>query len=457
LVLVSLISTAAALAVERAWDHERTARRQEERATIEASDNFAMARDAVNRLLSELAKGRLAALPEEVRRRLAVDAAEFNERFLRMRPHDPVLRRDAARIFLEAGNIDRSLGRVTEAVAAYTRSVAVLEQLAQEFPNEMRYRDQLAETLHEAADLLHRDGRPASAEQFCRQGLALAEHLLDQAPNSTAFRRTKATCVNSLAEILVDMGRYADAFDAGQQSLAIWGPLAKADGATYLDEIVFGIFLKDQGRVLQQAGRSREAEPLLLQAIERLGALADGPLDPKRLGKLAENVIRSNATFILRLAQTELGLALSAEPGRRSDAKGALDAAVDGLTKLGAGTSSNAGHRKALALAYLARGSLRSTPGEAEADWVEARKMLEKLAAEFPHNATYQGPLALVLGRLGHLALDKGDRTAARPLLEEAVRHEKQALEANPDSPPDRRNHARLLDELDALGGSAQH
>ncbi len=350
------------LAVERAWDHERTARKQEERATIEASDNFAMARDAVNRLLSELAKGRLAALPEEVRRRLAVDAAEFNERFLRMRPRDPLVRRAAARIFLEAGNINRSLGRVTEAVAAYTRSVAVLEQLVREFPNEARYRDQLAETLREAADLLHRDGRPASAEKFCRQSLALAERLLDQAPNDTAFRRTKATSVNSLAEILVDMGRYAEAVDAGDQALAIWGPLARADGATYLDQVVFGVFLKDQGRVLREAGRSREAEPLLLQAIERLRALADGPLDPQRLGKLAENVIRSNATFILRLAQTELGIAVSSDPRRRSDAKRALDAAVDGLTNLGAGTSSNSGQRKALALAYLAQAHCARRP-----------------------------------------------------------------------------------------------
>ncbi len=83
--------------------------------------------------------------------------------------------------------------------------------------------------------------------------------------------------------------------------------------------------------------------------------------------------------------------------------------------------------------------------------------MLEKLVAEFPHNATYQGPLALVLGHFGRLALHKGDRSAARPLLEEALRHEKQALDANPDSPPDRLNHTRLLDDLAAAGRSAQH
>jgi len=456
LVLITAVSSAASLVVERARRFERRARKQEATATAEASNNFAMARDAVNRLLSELGKGRLGALPEDVRWRLAADAAEFNERFLRMGRNDPALRRDAARVFVEVGNINRMLGRVTDAVAAYARSVALLEQLARDFPNEPKFRDQLAETLREAADLLQRDGQPASAEQFCRKGLALADRLLDQAPQSTVFRRTKATCLDALAEILVDMGRYTDAVDAGQQALSIWVPIAQADGATYLDEIILGVFLKDQGRALHHAGNTREAESQLLQAIERLRVLVDGPLVPTKLGKLAGDVVRANAAFIFRLAQIELGLALSSEEGRRSDARRSLDAAVDGLKALGANKSPNAGNRKALALALLARGSLGLTPAEAQADWGEARQLLEKLAAESPHTAAYHGPLAMALGRLGRLALDQGNRTAARKLLEQAVQHERRALEANSDGLAGRENLDRLLKDLDSVAGSAQ-
>ena len=58
-----------------------------------AEDNFVMAGEAVRRVVTEVAEGPLAAIPqaEELRLQVAKDASEFNERFLRQRRATPPL------------------------------------------------------------------------------------------------------------------------------------------------------------------------------------------------------------------------------------------------------------------------------------------------------------------------------------------------------------------------------
>jgi hypothetical protein len=82
-----------------------------------AEDNFLLAREAVNRVLTEIVEGRLAAVPqaEELRLQVAKDALEFNVRFLRRRPSDPSVLREAALTYRKVANIQRMLGLSREA------------------------------------------------------------------------------------------------------------------------------------------------------------------------------------------------------------------------------------------------------------------------------------------------------------------------------------------------------
>jgi eukaryotic-like serine/threonine-protein kinase len=476
LVLVSIVSIVAVVAVERAWSFEHSARLKEQLARYEAGvqrdkvqearrqadANFATAREAVNRLMSELAKTRLAAVPEaeRLRRQVAADAAEFNERFLRMRPDDPGVQFDAARVFREVANIDRMLGQFDQSVAAYTRSVELLEALAESWPAKPEYRDRLAETLTDAGEGLRMEGRPREAEPFYRKAIDLADHLLADSPSSVAFRRTKADCLVGLAAALLDLGRPAEAQAAGEQAVASFRDVGGGVRSSHFDSLLLAMMLEDWAKTLARGGRSHEAEPPLLESIGRLTALRDEPLDPSRLRRIPESLIRDNASFCLALAQTELGLILSAEPARRGEAERAFDAAITGLDRLGASRTPIPLRRAALGQALLDRGSLRTLNGlthEAESDWTVARKLLSGLVSEFPHNAAYRTPLALALERLGRLAVAKGDLGAARPLLEEAVVHHRRALEANPDSPADRQALPQLLKDLEAAGGAQGH
>jgi serine/threonine-protein kinase len=474
LFLVAVISTGASISVRRAWKFEQAARKAEQLVTLEigverdraqtaykkADANFVMAREAVNRLLTQLAEKGLAAIPEaeELRRQVAADAAEFNERFLSERPLDPVVRSGAAQVFREVANINRMLGRFTEAVDAYSRSVALLKSLASEFPDKPAYRDQLAETLFDAGESMRMEGRPQSAEPFLREAVAIADQVLSGAPHHPGFRRTKAGCLSSLASVLVETGRFADAQVLDEQAVALLRPLVEVDGSSYLNQIILAMTLTECSQSFREGGKPQVAEPRVAEAIKWLNPLLDQPLDRKRLGKIPEGAIRDNARFILALAQTELGLTVSADPARRTQAIKEFDAAIDGLLRQGAAKSPIAGRRKALGLAYIGRAGCHASGGAlrlAEPDWIEARKLLEKLAANFPRNAGFRGPLALASGQIARLLLEHGDKAAARPLFEQAIGHHRQSLEANPESPADRQALPVLLKELELAGGSA--
>ena len=82
-----------------------------------------MAREAVNRVLSAVAEGPLAAVPqaEELRLQVAKDASEFNERFLRQRPRDPAVIREAALTYRKVANIEHMLNLPKDAARSYAR------------------------------------------------------------------------------------------------------------------------------------------------------------------------------------------------------------------------------------------------------------------------------------------------------------------------------------------------
>jgi hypothetical protein len=75
--------------------------------------------------------------------------------------------------------------------------------------------------------------------------------------------------------------------------------------------------------------------------------------------------------------------------------------------------------------------------------------------SEFPDNALFHSSLRPALGYVGGRELEKGDRTAARLLLEQAIRYYRLALDVNPDSPLYGTGLPRLVKDLDGAGGPA--
>ena len=88
---------------------------------------------------------------------------------------------------------------------------------------------------------------------------------------------------------------------------------------------------------------------------------------------------------------------------------------------------------------------------EAEADYREARRLLEKLVVEASRTVLYRHVLGGTLNNLAGYPQDRGDLAEARKLLEQAVEHQTVALTSNSKHPGYRAflgNHFRSLAEV---------
>jgi serine/threonine-protein kinase len=136
-----------------------------------AGRNFLLAREAVNRVLAQVAEGRLAAVPqaEDLRLQVASDALEFNERFLQQEPRNREVRQGAALVFRQVASIHRMLGQSKAAGEDYRRAIELLEPLNQEFPGEMAYSVDLALALSDRGEALQLAGYMREAESSARR------------------------------------------------------------------------------------------------------------------------------------------------------------------------------------------------------------------------------------------------------------------------------------------------
>jgi tetratricopeptide (TPR) repeat protein len=88
---------------------------------------------------------------------------------------------------------------------------------------------------------------------------------------------------------------------------------------------------------------------------------------------------------------------------------------------------------------------------EAEAEFVQAREILQKLTADFPKMIEFRHFLGGVLNNMAHYPIERGELAAARTLLEQAVEHQSAALKSNPKHRVYREwlgNHYRTLTEI---------
>ena len=160
-----------ALGLARATHAERVAMAEWDRANAErdranaqrdqAQHNLQLAREPLRDVIAP-ATERLFDFPfaQDYRQEVLEQARVFYERILEKAERDPELR-------LELAQIHRSLGYVTletgqNAEPAYRRSLAILAELAKEFPAEPRYREQLGWARGPLCEPIH-GGRGASA------------------------------------------------------------------------------------------------------------------------------------------------------------------------------------------------------------------------------------------------------------------------------------------------------
>jgi serine/threonine protein kinase len=122
-------------------------------------------------------------------RRILERAIGHQRAALKLRPRNPDYRHDLAAQLARLGDTLARLGETPGAEEAFTQSVAVWEQLADDFPMTPGHRAELAAALNGLGDLFHGRGRLREADAAYERVVAVRGQLVEEFPDVPAFGR----------------------------------------------------------------------------------------------------------------------------------------------------------------------------------------------------------------------------------------------------------------------------
>jgi serine/threonine protein kinase/tetratricopeptide (TPR) repeat protein len=279
-----------------------------------AEENFRQARDAVDRMLTEVA-AKLANVPHmgQIRRALLEDALEFYEEFLEERSDDPAVRHETARAYIRVAEITSLLGKYERGEEAYRQAITILDGLFAEFPTMSEYQADLAHALFWLGRTVEpwRDGvagdAPAALKLY-RRSRELWARLAAEFPTEPEYLRGLGRTHTYLGRLLSDLGRYEDGIAELRQGVAHCEKLAAdfPDVPEYRNEL--GKTLQLLGRELMCLKQFGEAEMHIRRSValreDLITKSPDAPdfqyglaLAKRYLADLLENYGRREAAF----------------------------------------------------------------------------------------------------------------------------------------------------------------
>jgi serine/threonine protein kinase/tetratricopeptide (TPR) repeat protein len=185
-----------------------------------AEERGQLARRAVDEMYTEVAERWLARTPhlELVQQQFLEKARRFYEEFALDAGADPAARQEAARALRRVGDIDRRLGRLTEAEAAYDEAAAGLAVLCKEQPDDERTLEESALLCTGRGCLFLATSRLEQAEREFRRALDCYKNLSARA-TSRRYALGCAGCEVNLGAVLATIGRAKEAVDVYSQAL----------------------------------------------------------------------------------------------------------------------------------------------------------------------------------------------------------------------------------------------
>jgi len=218
--VMAIVSLAAAtVLLSRANEREREQKKR-------AEHNFALARAAVDQMLTEVASRELFDVPqmEPVRKRLL----EKGARALPAVPRGGGGRpgrwpREAGRAYRRVGDIHALLGQSEQAQAAFAESIAIFARLVEEAPRSARLSRRPGQRFTTPAGLhmRARDAVRGAAKAHPARPWRCCEQLAADFPASASYRQQVAHSLNNLGVVLEELGGKEEAERSYRRAIAL--------------------------------------------------------------------------------------------------------------------------------------------------------------------------------------------------------------------------------------------
>jgi serine/threonine protein kinase len=379
-----------------------------------AENNFALARQAVDQMYTEVAEKWLAEQPHmtDKQREFLQNALKFYQSFAQQAGTEPAVQLETARAYKRVGSIQAALGNSLEAETAYRAALHILKPLASEFSSVPEYRQELANNYNNLGNVLNDTGRQTDAEKAYRAALKLVEQLTTDFPDRTEHRQKLAGFEMNLCLVLSHLGRGNEAEMVCREALRIHDQLATDFPAVpqYRQNLAKAQLCLSH--VVGIMGRNAEEETAVRAAVKLQEPLAaQFPAVPQYREDLA-------------ISYNNLGVLLT-DTGRPAEAEATLRAAVKLREQLAAEFPTIPQYRQKLAglddnLGRLLRDNGKQA--EAETAYRAALKVQEQLVTEFLSVSQYRVDLARSHTELGHLMVATGRRAEAESSYRAALR-----------------------------------
>jgi tetratricopeptide (TPR) repeat protein len=430
------VSVAAALALAVVgfwWSVQVRAERDRAQSSLHT------ARKAIDDLYSKMASERLFDEPqlEPLCQELLEKAQTLYEQLGRENSADPEVRRDIALAWFRLGDIHHLRDEHDEAEQAYGEAIARQEALRRDYPQEPRYRQDLANSHNWLGEVLRERNAPKdAAERHYRAALKLQQELVEQFRDQPAYRMELARSHYNLGVVAKDRNRLPEARRSYDRAVALLTDLKRTNAEDPNVRQDLARALINRGVLHRLDGRPGDAARDYGRAIALLARL--------------RNDFPGRAAFRLELAiaRQDLGNLFwsqarpSAAPGERrqtlADARREHQEALALLRQLVADYSGRPRYQKKLGNTLKNLGSVLAMSGDkpgAEKQWEKARVIFEGLVKSKPDVADYHGLLGMTLGNLGWRRTDQKNWRLARDLFERGIAQVQAALAANPDHP----------------------
>jgi tetratricopeptide (TPR) repeat protein len=396
---------------------ERDARHDAEQANEKASKNFERAREAVKRMLTRVAQDELSDVPgmELVRKTLLEDALQFYEQLLAERTADPEIRFATAQALLDLAFINGRLGETAQEKEGVQLALGLLEPLAKEFAEDLRYRAGLARALHlQSHQTAWLPNRWKEAEQLLRRAVELQESVAFASPESSEHAFQLADMLQMLGNALGTGGQSKESEAAYRRAISIGERITAKDpnDAAHLRAQVRGLTSIAHLRSIKDPD---EAEAILLRAQElasRFGAAG------RKTG-----IQFDNSAYVLASVEQGLGELYHAQ-GRTQEAQAAFRRAWAIYQKHTSDFPNVRFYRERLAWASHRLADSLTDPDdgtEAERLYCEAVEEHEKLVADFPKVAIYRRGLSRAYRGHGNLLRRLGRHDDAEKVYRQTI------------------------------------
>jgi tetratricopeptide (TPR) repeat protein len=404
-------------------------------------------------------------------------------------PEQPSYRHELARTYSARGLVLAELGRREAMEQDFQQARDLLQGLTREYPDRPDYSLDLARTLNGFGERLG-DSKPAEAVGLLRQGLRLVQELAEKFPDRPDYIKDLVRGHGTLAKLLKDLRQVDEATKSYQRCNEVVAQglerFAGDQDLRWLEQVAhlnYGVFLWRKGEVGNAEKQFHLAAKVgkqladdfpsvpryqsnLSGAYSNLGGLLWGSgqeekaEEPLKQGvaiaeKLAADyptmpIYRSEAGF----AMDRLAVLLTAR-GRHAEARTLLVRATEHQEAAHGLDPSNRKYREGLSIhamnLALVLKSLKAPPEELAQAHERTVTVTRALVKDHPKVAEYQSNLGKALSNWASFLRDHGEAEKALPLLEEAVKCQKEALKTFPQSSiylDSLRKHYMLLAEV---------